>query len=234
MLATRMRISAGAFPEFALVDNDVNATTQTTPYTFASSPIGDAAADRLIVIGAGIHGTDLTNAGPFDDITADSNSFTDITTLFQTDGGGSDEAAIAVRQRSIPTGTTSSIVVDPSLVSGNCFNASIAMWRLTGLNSTTPLSSGSTGTESTSTLSIASITIPAGGVLIAYARWKNNSGYYHTGASRQAISETTITLGVTLGASGATWSEATEDFDSLITGTGLTTTVYMMGYAVFR
>jgi hypothetical protein len=145
-----------------------------TAYTFATQPIGSAAADRVIVVAIG------GRAGANNTVTGVTVGGIAATEAIQTVVSGNTSA---LYYAAVPSGVTADVV---ATFSAGMVRAGIALWRLTGFGS---VSATSVGTGST-------ITGDATGIMIATV----------TGT----------------GASTYTWSDATEQFDVTIEGSGVT------------
>lgn len=133
------------------------------PYTFTGVDVGDAVADRIVVVGLSAY---LTNAGgnAVYSATIAGNSMTAIATP----GGG--HASSGLFYYNLTSGTTADIVMTSNI--GNIYRARVHVWAVYGAGSTAPSDSDSDGSQATGNAASKTVTVnvPTGGVLIAHGR----------------------------------------------------------------
>jgi hypothetical protein len=132
-------VSGGALGSFARSDTiDLDNSTQTT-YTFASTAVGTAAADREIVVC--VHAQKGSTAALPSGVTLGGTSMT-------MDGGTTAGGTIvaAIYRLAFPTGTTATLAVTFSSGPGSC---AVTVYRMTG-RTLPPSVATSTGTSSAS------------------------------------------------------------------------------------
>lgn len=143
-------VDAPKVPSIAFAGSAVNVNNLTT-YTFSGAALGDAAADRtLVILAVGRTAANQTVAS----VTVGGSSATVIT-----------QPAASIQPASLwyidyPAGTTADIVVTYSGAGNNC---GIGVWALYGLNSAVPVDSQSTINDTTAML----LDVPANGIAIA-------------------------------------------------------------------
>lgn len=130
----------------------VKSASSSTSYVFNSTAIGDAASDRLVVV------VITTNNGNVSGVTIGGVSATAAVTMANGDEN------VCIYYLEVASGTTANIVVSTS--SALC--CSLAPYRLTGLASSTPVSTNSASSLSASGGTIsANVNAEAGDVVIA-------------------------------------------------------------------
>lgn len=156
-----------------------------TSYTFASTAIGTAAADRYIVLAVSSNGSSSNPTAS--SVTVAGTSCTK--TAADTDvSSGRPTIALWVTNSAITSGTTADIVVTYGSTNSVC---SIGVWAVYGITSATPTATQNTkySVGSTTTFS-AALSLPTDGIVIS-------------AESSSATSATNIS-----------WSIVTEDFDA--------------------
>lgn len=160
MVCDVTRTAAGG-PAHTLTDS-FQLIDEETPFTETAAAIGSAAADRLVfVVMSGFKSTDA--------------AFVSVTI-----GGVSATQAVAVRRSifsatgfaeiwwaAVPTGTTGNIVVTGS-GGGESVTADVAVYKVTGANTTVPIQTSNTGSVASGNVS-AAVTITASSVTLAGA-----------------------------------------------------------------
>jgi len=111
--------------------------------TFSSQAIGDAAADRLIVVAVAF--THDYNSSANNSLTVGGVSATKIVGDFDSPGSLSQDVAIWVA--AVPSGTTADIVVGNNRTSGDKLGAIIGVYRLTGASATAVDTSSGNSTD---------------------------------------------------------------------------------------
>lgn len=154
-----------------------DATDQTT-YTFAAQSFGAAAADRHIAVAIS------TRANAARSISSVTIGGVAATPAFVANNAASGADMAAIYVANVPTGATGSVVVVMSAAMVRC---AIAVYRMTGLNSATPVDTA--GVAVTSAAPSVNLDVVAGGPVI--------------GALKAAVS--------------STWSYLTENFDAAST-----------------
>jgi hypothetical protein len=125
-------------------------TSDSSPYTFSSQAIGDAADNRTVVVVTVAH----INSGTISDVTIGGNTATEIE---YSNAGGVGSEEVAMWAYDLTTGTTADIVV----TCGPSNRMQIGTWALYGVGAP------SSTIEDASVPYSASITIEAGGVAVA-------------------------------------------------------------------
>ena len=143
-----------ADPSIAYTHTAVDTTNKSGggTYTFTSVAIGTAATDRLVVVGA------MTGAGDVQTITGITIGGNAATIVKNQTGGDNAEASIGTYN--LASGTTTTVVVT---FADNPSGCGIGVWAIYDANHTV---SDTGGAADSSTLSD-SLTVPAGGVVIA-------------------------------------------------------------------
>jgi hypothetical protein len=140
-------------------------------YTFSSQPLGDAAGDRYIIVA--VHAEDGSTIVNLPQI--DVGSFGTATNLVASPAAGRRTTLAII---AAPTGTTADIEVTNGQVVNNC---GIGIWRVVGLNSTTPVDTDSV--VETDPASTTVTTINGGFVISAislYSTTPNGAGWSWT------------------------------------------------------
>lgn len=164
-----------------VTDSGSNSST----YTFSNVDIGTASSDRLVVVAT--HATGLTSDVTASSVTLGGTSMTSAASGFEAN------ASLDLHYLTVTSGTTANIV---ATYSGNKSRCTIAVYTITGLNSSTPSDTGSsTNSDTAPTLTL---DIPTGSIAV----------YAHTSANS---STTTVT-----------YSSATEHYDQAIGGENTT------------
>ena len=175
-------------------------TSNLTTYTFSSVDLGDAAGDRLILVGSsGVAGA----ARAVSSVTVGGVSATQAA---QASNGGQ---PAALHSAVVPTGATGDIVVT---FNGSMNRAHIGVWRLSGYNSSTVEDTIGAGLGSSSSQT-GTIDVSAGGVIIAYGIGNNTGNHGWTGVTEN--------FDVTLESAHAI-SGASDVFESAETGRTIT------------
>src|SRR5262245_21099897 len=143
--------AAAAFPTIEFLDEAQDATNATV-YTFASFPLGTAAATRRIFVLVAWQGTGSLSSVTVAGVTASNH--------VQAVPGN---VNIAIVSAAVPSGTSGSVVVTVSSTSGRC---GIAAWRVTDLRDATP-----TGTDASQSVTSDTLTVnaPARSIVICGA-----------------------------------------------------------------
>jgi hypothetical protein len=156
-------------------------------YTFSNVDIGTASSDRLVVVAC--HATGNTSAPNINltSMTLGGSSMTNAAALAE------DTASVDLYYLTVTSGTTATIVATYPQTKRRC---TIAVYTITGLNSSTPSDTGTSNNSDTApTLTL---DIPTGSIAV----------YAHTSANN-----TTTTV---------TYSSATEHYDQAIGGESTT------------
>ena len=154
MFQNNLLAAAGAALPDATVSYEstaVDTTDQSSPYTFSSQGIGDAAANRTVVVVTVAH----LNSGTISGVTIGGNAATEIEYADPSGAGNSEQ--VAMWAYDLTTGTTADIVV----TCGPSNRMQIGTWALYGVGAP------SSTIEDTSVPLSASITIEEGGVAVA-------------------------------------------------------------------
>ncbi len=147
-------------------------STNATIYTFSAENLGTAAADRYIIIGIGSRGlgsltlSTVTIGGVSATLVSNNpvvNTNTTITSLCLAN---------------VPTGTTGDVVIT---FSGQMLRCGIGVYRVTGLSSATPTSTGISSADAPT----ANLNINAGGIAIGTASLPRTSNAAWTGITTQ-------------------------------------------------
>lgn len=201
------------FPDVVSVSNTASAivTTDLTTYTHSSQALGEAIADRIIVVHISGFGGSVSRT--ISSVTIGGGSATEIITAIA-NGDGNDTVLSSLYSAKVPTGTTGDVVV---VFSGAMDNCAIIVYRLANVSATI----SDTGSDITLTGNAVSDTlnIPAGGAAIA--------GVCFLGTAARTVSWTNITE--TSGTDGTiegntTRSGAHDTFTSTQTALTLTAT----------
>lgn len=149
---------ASSAAEIAFVPNPATIDTNLTTYTFSSQSLGDAAADRKIVIGV----AGYKNPAP------SVSSMTvggETASLVKALSGSSGEQRIELWQADVPTGTTGAIVVTWS---GEIARCGIGVVRIVGAG-TGPSAASDTASNAAASGANASVSldVPENGVAVA-------------------------------------------------------------------
>lgn len=142
-----------------------SSATDASEYTFSSQNLGDAAADRYIIVAVGSRDSGTTSQS-ISSVTVGGVSAT-IVVQQRNSATNTDVAGLAIA--AVPNGTTGDVIVTFSETMLRC---SIALYRATGLSSATPTDNGS----STATAPTYAIDVLAGGFAIGTANSGVNSG----------------------------------------------------------
>lgn len=124
----------GTVPTVSFTDSDVDATNKTT-YTFTSKAIGTADASRYVCVVA-------VNVASVNQRRLSSMTIGGSAATLITRPSAGEKRATGIACRTVTTGTTATIVVTLTGQAEGCY---ILVYSLYNLNSTTPLSSGTTG-----------------------------------------------------------------------------------------
>jgi len=122
---------------------DANASS----YTVSAADLGDASADRYVMIACGGRGS--TSAAVISSVTVGGVSATEVGSV--TSGSGSFRSTAKSYVINVPTGTTADIVVN---FSGSVLRAGVSWWTDDNLGSTTPHDTGVSTSSSTLTTSV--------------------------------------------------------------------------------
>ena len=153
--------------------SQVDTTDTGSPLTFSGVDLGDAAANRHIVVGVGVS---WGGSAQVSGVTVGGQSATEIIEV----GLASQKASLHIA--AVPTGATGDIVITTT---GTGESWGIGVWRLIGANAT-PDDTGS----STADPMVDTINCPAGGVIIGYAHAQNGNTHTWTNLTEQ-FDETT-------------------------------------------
>jgi len=137
-----MGVARKAAPSFTY-NNRYADSSDTATYTFSSSSIGAAAANRLVVVGVA-SGDASGSASSHMTVTVGGNA----ATLIAQAGG---TVFASLWYINVPSGTTATVVV--SCTSGGYFECGIGIWSLYNLSSFTPVSHAE-GSSATSNLNM--------------------------------------------------------------------------------
>lgn len=129
-------------------------TSDSSSYSFSSLPIGDAATDRIVVVGFGYR------AGSSRSIT--SLTIGGVAASLAVVSEANSEQAVALYYRNVPTGTT--VTVEANL-SGAGVRAGCGIWTLRGSPAISPVNTGSSTSGDPSDVTI---NAPAHSAVIAY------------------------------------------------------------------
>lgn len=134
-------------------------TTNAAVATFTNHAIGTASSDRFVVVAA-YHASTSSRTMT---CTIGGNAATALVTL---DSGGSTPGRVTLFGLTVTTGTTATIVLTST---GTPTAHAVSVYTVTGLDSTTPIFTGSQYINTDSKLQIDPVTAKAGGVLIVAA-----------------------------------------------------------------
>ena len=203
----------------------VDTTDQSSPYTFSSQGIGDAAPNRTVVVVTVAH----LNSGTISDVNIGGNTATELEYSDPSGAGNSEQ--IAMWAYDLTTGTTADIVV----TCGPSNRMQIGTWALYGVGDPNQT------IEDDSVPYSASITIEAGGVAVAgsvnnasgstVTSWGSDfterydtavephtkaSGADSTGGGSKTVSITWSSGGLNTALIAVAWPKGQEDMDYLI------------------
>lgn len=150
MLALLM--AGGASKEFAYVTQAFSSTAGST-FTFSSTSIGAANADRIIMVAVLANGASTRTISS---VTLGGNAMTNVVTRDSTSN------AASIRKLAVPSGTTANIVVN---LSGSHDRCLIAVYRFVG--AWADLTSAATTTASSNVFSVTNNTALGGVTLVA-------------------------------------------------------------------
>lgn len=191
------------------VTNVTDSTDQTT-YTFASTSIGTASSDRVVVV---VIGSRANAARSISSVTVGGNSATAIATANNSGGGAEIAAIYAV---AVPSGTTASIVVT---FSAAMLRIAVGVYTLTGTGGAVTAYGTATQTPSGSSPTDSTIDCPANGGILAvnFSNSSATSSTTWTGLTeRFDVNPETSSSGV---------SSASDNFASAQTNLTVTATV---------
>ncbi|MDB4261332.1 hypothetical protein N9878_00555 [bacterium] len=155
MLGSKLLMAAAGFVQPAAIRTYIGSTVSTadaTVYTFSSHALGDAAADRKIVIGV-IHGNAAQTVST---LTVGGSSATAIENVNNSGSG------CAMYYIDLTTGTTADIVVTLTGLQSRC---GISVYNVNGAATGAPNDSGNNGSDPLSVTG----DLPANGCIIGYA-----------------------------------------------------------------
>lgn len=138
-----------------------SSTSNASQYTFNSVAIGNAAADRLVVVSPGASSTQHVTAVTIGGVSATAH----------TDTSGGDPSC-EIWSATVPTGTTAQIVVT---LSGSANRMGMGVWTITDLNSATPIDSDKVQGGSTNASRSLTVNVEEDGVVIV-AGGRNMAG----------------------------------------------------------
>lgn len=146
MLSHALRAAAGNGAGGAAVEfiGVVESANNATSYTFNTTAIGDAAADRLVALV--IAGTGGSSTADLSSVTVNGNSATLATNFIDS------FAAVGVAYIAVPSGTTANIVVNYS--STGKARCAVAVYSITGQASNTPLDTVSQADNTSITIDV--------------------------------------------------------------------------------
>lgn len=155
--------SSASIPVLDFTDSDTSSADQST-YTFTNRAIGPANNNRLVVVvtQAGNNGSRVSSV-QIGGVAA--TELVDVAT----------NGPCAIYARVVPTGTTATIAITYNASQNGCL---FQVYTITGLSSTTPVSTYSATNNDPST----TINVPAGGIVIAGAHSDANTTATWTGA----------------------------------------------------
>lgn len=193
---------------FVFLQSNVD-TSNATVYTFSGETLGDAAADRRIIVTASASGD---TAGAVSTITVGGQSATIKATVVQTGGG---TAAVAIATADVPSGTTGDVVVTWSQPKERC---SIALYRGVAMNPGARDSDTDDGSVDNEDISL-SLDCAQNGYIVAAARQTGTpttADWSGVTELHQDVVETSRmwTGGLLFYASGASGQAVTCDFDA--------------------
>jgi hypothetical protein len=183
-------------------------TTDTATYTFSSQDIGTAAGDRRVVVMWAVWAQNTTNT-----VTGVTIAGVAATIGQLTSAGGGSLFRLGYAIANVPSGTTGNVVISMSGSGG--FNASIGVWAVYGLLSSTPTATGADNALAGDATANISLAIQAGGVAIgahqdvsnaATRTWSGLTEDYdvagtennaRSGASTTSLTATTLSISVT-------------------------------------
>lgn len=158
-----------------------------TSYTFSSMPIGDAASDRLVVVG--VQARVSSGQSNVTSVTIGGVAATEIATIDPDPG----TTTIGLWQAAVPTGTTASVVV--SFGGQTQTECGLAVFSIRNMGSTTPSDTVATSGSTRNTHSTTGLTVPDGGgaVLFALDTDANSTAFSWSGATGQGTTRVATT-----------------------------------------
>lgn len=168
-------------------------TTNTTTYTFASSDLGVASADRRVIVGAHMYGG---TSRSLSSATINGVSATILTTNTATTGN------VVLIIANVTSGTTGDIVLTWS---GSCAGSAVTVWYATGLSSDTPVATAANISSSAPTSG--SLSTVDGGFAVGVATCRYGDGTTRTHSWTNATEQVDAELENT-GSEGASISGA--------------------------
>lgn len=136
-------------------------------YSFASLSTGTAASDRYVLIG--VAGKDNATNFSWTSLTIDGNSATELIDSANT----SSTVQAGFYILAVPTGTSSTIVVTPSEA---LTSASVCSWSITGLGSTTPITTNNAFSNTAAAMTLDLNGLNAGDLMVVMAAEEDLAG----------------------------------------------------------
>lgn len=192
-------------------------TGNATSYTFNSSPIGDEAADRFVVVSMLARGGGSVSSFTINGVSAS-----------QIYDAGSGNDRIEFWGATVPTGTSVSIAIT---IGSAASNMAIGVWSIYGLQSTTPVDAD----VSTTNGGTISLDVPTGAVVIGASNCNSGSATTHSWTGLSENFDATTESGFTY-RSGASSAVAVRDetFDVSCTWSFASATSYRFAAIVMR
>tara|TARA_R110000765_G_C18807884_1_gene594340 strand:+ start:165 stop:824 length:660 start_codon:yes stop_codon:yes gene_type:complete len=176
-----------SLPTVALTANAFD-TANATVYTFSGKAFGDAAADRLMVVGIGA----ANNSNAISSVTIGGVSATETVTSISVAA----ENRLGMYQAIVPSGTTGDVVVTFAGAKVRCH---IGVWRVTGVTA----AASATDSDSAADPVATSLNVPANGICIGFCGIQVASSSWTWAASLTEVFDQGDTEGYTsTGASG--------------------------------
>lgn len=163
-------------PAVATYVSTNSGTSATSSITFTAQNIGTASADRFVVVGAKI--SLYTSTMQFSTLSIAGTNGTLLGSLVRPT---SNDIAVAFYGRTVTSGTTGDIVITST--AAVIAQATIGVWALTKLRSTTLVTSGSDNTQTANALTISMAAIQQGAVMMAIAAQQGATGFAWTNGS---------------------------------------------------
>lgn len=153
-------VAAAAYSNLTFRNSSFDNNTNST-YTFASSAIGTAAANRWVIVG--VLGSKSAPIGTITSLTVGGITATELVT--NTEAVGSSDIRVSLYIANVPTGTTADIVVTWSSANLAC---AVGWWTV-NMNSGAAHFTGGGSSLASATVSIAGVDVPANSFAIGCA-----------------------------------------------------------------